>query len=120
MNTLQAAQLGIPRWMVLAMPEDVGQIVELANLEYVTPRQRQAARDYYLRCLRRDQWERRPCKPVRRPKLLRPSKRASGYRTNAEAHQSTRLQMEPHRRAEIARKGAQARWHRDENSSSRS
>jgi hypothetical protein len=126
MNTLQAAQLGIPRWMVLAMPEDVEQIVYLAHLEYRTPAQRREARKWYLKELRRTQWDRVPRRKHNKPDCLkpsacdRPSRARSGYRTNIEAHKSTRLQMEPQRRAEIARKGAQARWHRDENSSSRS
>jgi len=110
MTTAQAVAHGIPRWLVLAMPEDVDQVVALANLEYQTPAQRLAARDYYLRCLRRDQWDRRPRPPVKRPSSLRPSKYASGYRTDPQAHRVTRLRMEPQRRAEIARKGAQARW----------
>ena len=32
MTTEQAVALGVPRWMVLAMPQDVDQIVALANL----------------------------------------------------------------------------------------
>src|SRR5690606_34747751 len=102
----EAAQLGIPRWMVLAMPEDVTQIVALVNLEFHTPHQRRVALRYYLRCLRRDQWTRQPCKPIKKPSALRPSRAAtSGYRISSEAHRKVRLQMEPQRRAEIARKG---------------
>lgn len=111
MTTMQAMAVGVPRWMALSHLEpDVGQILALVNLEYRTPAQRRQALRYYLRCLRRDQWERNPTKPVKRPAALRPSKKASGYRTDSEAHRSTRLRMEPNRRAEIARKGAQARW----------
>ena len=111
MTTAEATARGIPRWMVLSHLEpDVEQIFALVNLEYKTPAQRRQALRYYLRCLRRDQWERTPGKPIKRPSCLRPSKRASGYRTNSDAHRSARLQMEPQRRAEIARKGAQARW----------
>jgi hypothetical protein len=116
MTTLEAVQIGIPRWLLLAMPEDVEQVVALADAEYQTPDQRRAARDYYLRELRRTQWDRAPRRPARRPASLRPSKRATGYRTDSVAHQTTRLRMEPQRRAEIARRGAEARW-RDENSS---
>lgn len=104
------ADLIAPHWMVLAMPDDVAQIRALVEIEYRTPTQRATAFRYYLRCLRRDQWERRPCKPIKRPSALRPSKKASGYRTDSDAHRSTRLQMEPQRRAEIARKGALKRW----------
>ena len=42
--TLEAVQAGVPRWMVLAMPEDVDQIIALSTLEYATPAQRRAAR----------------------------------------------------------------------------
>jgi hypothetical protein len=111
MTTGQAVALGIPRWMVLAMPEDVDQIVALADLEYTTPGQRRAARNYYLRELRRTQWERRPCNPARRPASLRPSKLANttGYRTDSARHRTARMTVNPETRRDIARKG-QATW----------
>ena len=118
MTTAEAVSAGIPRWMILShLAEDVAQIVALADLEYRTPGQRKAARDFYLRCLRRDQWERRPRKPVARPALLRPSKIADGYRTDSAAHAKARLTVDPERRREIARKGAQARWNAESFSS---
>jgi hypothetical protein len=72
MTTAEAVALGIPRWMALAMPEDVAQIVALADLGFHTPHQRRVARDYYLRCLRRDQWERRCLKWDREADLVFP------------------------------------------------
>ena len=112
MTTLEAVQAGVPRWMVLAMPEDVDQIIALSTLEYATPAQRRAARDWYLRELRRTQWERRPCKPAAKPSCLRPSKSAasSGYRTNPAAHRTARLKVNAEQRRAIARKGASTRW----------
>ena len=110
MTTGQAVALGIPRWMVLAMSEDVDQIVALAMLEYATPAQRRAARNWYLRELRRTQWERRPCKPAAKPSCLRPSKVSSGYRTNPDAHRTARLKVNADKRRAIARNGATKRW----------
>ena len=110
MTTGQAVAMGIPRWMVLAMPEDVDQIVALAMLEYATPAQRRAARNWYLRELRRTQWERRPCKPAAKPSCLRPSKASSGYRTNPDAHKTARLKVNADKRRAIARNGATKRW----------
>ena len=110
LTTQEATNLKIPRWMVLShLAEDVAQIVALVDLEYHTPGQRKAAREFYLRCLRRDQWERRPCKAVPRPALLRPSKKADGYRTDSAAHKAARANMSPQKRSEIARMGAIAR-----------
>lgn len=111
LDMVGAAQLGIPRWMILShLREDVEQIVALVNLQYHTPHQRNQALQYHLRCLRRDQWDRAPRRPIRKPKAIRPSKLTSGYRADSEVHRSTRLRLEPQRRAEIARKGADARW----------
>lgn len=117
MTTLETTRLGIPRWMALAMPEDVRQIVALANLEYHTPAQRRAARDYYLRELRRTQWERRPCRAARKPASLRPSKVSSGYRTDSDAHSEARLKVNAEQRRAIARKGAQVRCNAESSSS---
>ena len=102
----------IPRWMRLAMPEDVAQIAAMVDLEYRTPEQRMAALRYELRELRRTQWERKPCKPARRPSALRPSKHASGYRTDSLQHKLARRFLSAERRVEIARMGAAARWAR--------
>jgi len=111
MTTLEAVNFGLPCWMALAMPEDLDQIKALADLEYHTPHQRRIALVYYARCLRRDQWDRHPSAPVHRPHGLRPSKvKMTGYRTNPVPHRQSRLLLEPQRRAEIARKGARARW----------
>jgi hypothetical protein len=107
-TTAQAVAIGVPRWMVLAMPDDVSQIVALADIEYATPGQRRAARNYYLRELRRTQWERRPCRPAKRPACLRPSRNTSGYRTDSAAHREARLKVNPELRREIARKGQKA------------
>jgi len=110
MTTMEATRLNIPRWMVLAMPEDVEQIVALITVEYRTPAQRQVALLYYLRELRRTQWERGPRKPAVKPSLLRPSKASSGYRTDSDAHKKARLRVDAEQRRAIARKGAIARW----------
>ena len=112
MTTFDADQMGIPRWMVLAMPEDVAQIAALAGLAHHTPAQQRAARDYYLRELRRTQWERKPGKPAKRPACLRPSKTTSGYRTDTAAHRKARLKLNAEQRRAIARKGAQTRWNK--------
>ena len=118
MKTSEAVALGIPRWMVLShLADDVSQIAALVDLEYKTPTQRRAARNYYLRCLRRDQWERRPRPPVKRPALLRPSKISDGYRTDSAAHRTARLTVDPEKRRAIARKGAVARWNAESFSS---
>lgn len=110
MTTLQAVSLGIPRWMALShLSQDAEQIVALVNLEYHTPAQRQTALAYYLRCLRRDQWERRPLKPVKKPAALRPSKRASGYRHNPEMHRASRQKVPRVKRILIASAGGYAR-----------
>lgn len=104
----------IPRWMRLAMPEDVAQIAALVDWQYRTPAQRAKALRYELRELRRTQWERTPHKPARRPSALRPSKRASGYIADAQRKSTARLRVDPERRAEIARMGAAARWRKGE------
>jgi hypothetical protein len=99
MTTLDAIQYGIPRWMALShLVEDLGQIIALAEIEYRTPAQRHAAIRYYVAELRRTQWDRAPRKPARKPGLLRPSKRARGYRTDSAAHRAARLRMSPERR----------------------
>jgi hypothetical protein len=96
MTTLDAIQYGIPRWMALShLSEDLEQILALVDLEYRTPAQRNMAIQYYVRELRRTQWERKPQAPTRKPSGLRPSKvaSASGYRTNSAAHRIARLKV---------------------------
>ena len=100
----------IPAWIRLAMPQDVGQEIELARLMGRTDAQRRDALRFRLRELRRCQWERRPCKPATLPSSLRPSKMAaiSGYRTDSAAHRESRLKVNPETRRAIARKGQAA------------
>lgn len=99
----------IPRWMRLAMPDDVAQIAALVDLEYHTSAQRAVALRHELRELRRTQWERKPRRPARKPACLRPSKRASGYRHDAQMKRAARYMVPAERRKEIARMGAAAR-----------
>lgn len=99
----------IPRWMRLAMPEDVAQIAAMVDLEYRTPAQRTEALRYELRELRRTQWERKPRRAARKPSCLRPSKRASGYMHDAQMKRAARYLIPAERRKEIARMGAAAR-----------
>ena len=116
MTTLEAVQLGIPRWMVMShLSDDVAQEVAIAALLGRTEAQRRDALRYRLRELRRTQWERRPCKPARLPSSLRPSKirSVSGYRTDSAAHKTARQKVNAEQRRAIARKGQQA-W-RDAN-----
>jgi hypothetical protein len=103
--------LMLPRWIRLAMPEDVKQEIALAKLLGRTEAQRREALKFRLRELRRTQWERRPCKPAHQPAALRPSKLAeiTGYRTDPARHQIARMTINPEIRREIARKG-QAAW----------
>ena len=117
MTTAEATSLNIPRWMVLAMPDDVDQIVAVSKLVYHTPVQQRAARDYWLRELRRTQWDRAPRRPSNKPPCLRPSKVAGGYRTDSGAHRQARLTVNPETRRAIARKGAAARWNAESSSS---
>ena len=109
MTTSEATRRGIPRWMVLAMPDDVSQIATMVEIEYSTPGQRRDALRYYLRELRRTQWDRRPGRPARKPAALRPSKHASGYRKDSAAHSDARAKLSPEKRSDIARMGAFAR-----------
>jgi len=102
----------IPRWIRLAMPEDVEQEIALAALIGRTEAQCRAALRYRLRELRRTQWERRPCKHATAPAALRPSKvsAVTGYRTDSAAHRQSRQTVNPSLRRAIARKGAAVRW----------
>lgn len=109
----------LPRWIRLAMPEDVAQEIALAALLGRTEAQRRDALRFRLRELRRTQWERRPYKPAHSPKSLRPSKLASvtGYRADSTRHREARNKVAAETRRAIARKGQKA-W-RDANSSNR-
>lgn len=108
---MTAYGLFIPRWIRLAMPDDVQQEIALAALLGRTEAQCRDALQYRLRELRRTQWERRPAKPARAPQALRPSKLAkiTGYRTDSAAHRVARQKVNPKKRRAIARKG-QAAW----------
>ena len=121
MTTIQALQLGVPRWMALALPEDCEQEVALVDLLYprLTPLARRQMIQYRMRRLRVEAWERRPCRAPRAPHGLRPSKLATrtGYRHDSAAHREARLTLNPETRRAIARKGAQTVW--SEESSSR-
>ena len=113
MTTLQAVQIGIPRWMALALPEDCDQEVALVDLMHprLTPLARREMIAYRMRRLRVEVWERRPCRTPRVPPGLRPSKLATrtGYRTDSVAHREARLTLDPETRRAIARKGALCR-----------
>ena len=104
-----SADTRIPRWMRLAMPDDVAQIAAMVELMYHTPAQRATALRHELRELRRTQWERKPTRPARRPSALRPSKRTSGYMRDAQMKRAARYLIPAERRKEIARMGAAAR-----------
>src|SRR5581483_498549 len=72
------------RWLRLALPDDFGQVQELAALDAGTrdgPAY-SAALLYHLRLLRHEVWDRPQRHPPKRPHLLRPSKRSrrTGYR----------------------------------------
>ena len=113
MTTLQAIQIGVPRWMALALPEDCDQEVALLDIEYpqLTPIARREMIRYRMSVLRRQVWERRPVPAARRPAGLRPSKLATrtGYRSDSAAHREARLTVDPETRRAIARKGASCR-----------
>jgi len=110
MSTVTAFGLFIPRWLRLAMPEDVEQELILASLVGRTEAQKRDALRFRLRELRRTQWERTPRKPARSPSSLRPSKvvAITGYRTDSARHQVARMIVNPETRRDIARKGQQA------------
>lgn len=111
-TAIQPYGLFVPRWMQLAMPEDVEQEIALAGLMGRTEAQRRDALKFRLRELRRTQWERRPVKPAKRPPSIRPGKlkAITGYRHNPAAHRTARLTVKETTRRAIARKGARARW----------
>ena len=107
--------LFVPRWIRLAMPDDVRQEIAMAALVGRTEAQRRDWLRYRLRELRRTQWDRAPRKAAQIPHSLRPSKISSitGYRTDSAAHRQARLSINAEERRAIARKGAMAIWHRD-------
>ena len=109
-----AAEYGhlVPRWLWLAMPDDVAQEIALARLATRTEAQFRAMLRYRLRLLRRDNWDRWPKAHIKAPVCCRPSKIAAitGYRTDSAAHREARLtKVLADRRAEIAREGLYAR-----------
>jgi hypothetical protein len=74
----------VPRWITLALPDDVKQEVQLANLIGKTETQKRHALQYRLRLLRHECWDRYPTHRPTIPKAIRPSKiaRVTGYRKN--------------------------------------
>lgn len=88
MTTQQAVKRNIPRWLVLALPDDVEQIVAMVDFQYHTPAMRRVALTYELRKLRREVWDRQPSHRIKTPAALRPSKlaKAQGYRTDTARH----------------------------------
>lgn len=112
-KTRWATEHGVPRWMVLAMWEDVYQVASLIEWQYqsATTAQRRDALRHALRCLRREIWERRPTRQPKVPPSLRPSKlRAiTGYRRDPARHQTARTKVSAERRKQIAAMGAAAK-----------
>jgi hypothetical protein len=112
-KTKWATSRGIPRWMALALWDDVSQIVVMIEWQYrdATPAQRRDALRYELRRLRVEVWERRPCRTPKTPSSLRPSKlrAVTGYRSDPARHQTARNKVDAERRKQIAAMGAAAR-----------
>lgn len=112
-KTRWASDRGVPRWMALAMWEDVYQVAALIEWQYqsATPAQRYDALRHALRCLRREIWDRRPTRQPKTPASLRPSKLAAvtGYRRDPARHQSARNKVDVERRKQIAAMGAAGR-----------
>lgn len=83
------------RWMRLALPGDVQQLIALADLCETTEHRKAVLLDYLLRSLRHEVWDRVPTRAPRTPHILRPSKRAraTGYRTDSAAHSAARRNL---------------------------
>lgn len=92
MTTREAVERRIPRWLVLALPDDVDQVVAMVEFQYHTPTMRRVALTYELRKLRREVLDRQPRRQIKAPAALRPSKvaKAQGYRTDATRHSVAR------------------------------
>ena len=80
----QLHQLGVPRWIRLALPEDVEQEIALTFIEYpwLTPAARRQLVRHRLAVLRWEVWDRLIRGRPHTPHGLRPSKlrRRRGYR----------------------------------------
>lgn len=113
-KTAWASARGIPRWMVLAMWDDVYQVASMVDWQYqsASAGQRRDALMYELRRLRREVWERTPRRMPKIPPSLRPSKlrAVTGYRSDPAQHQTARNnKVDAVRRKQIAAMGAAAR-----------
>lgn len=77
-------EIWVPKWIRLALPEDVNQEISLSYLEYpnLTKKARQELITQKLRILRYEVWDREIRKKPKTPYSLRPSKlaKAKGYR----------------------------------------
>ena len=120
-------------WLLRREPEDADQALWLAILSSdstldgiqraVNREMRRMAKAYGYRTGRRDPvaayTEDAGYRRIKAAPANRPSKcaRRTGYRRDPTRHAVARAKVPPARRVEIARKGAKARWHRDENSS---
>ncbi len=111
-RTLWATEHGVPRWMALAMWDEIRQVVALVDWQYqsASPVARRAALQYELRRLRYEIWD-QPRRAPSRPSCLRPSKIATytGYRYDPAAHREARQKVDPAKRREIAKLGQIAR-----------
>lgn len=119
-------------WLLHREPEDADQALWVAILtsddtcdsiqRAVNREMRRMAKAYGYRTGRRDPvaayTEDAGYRRVKSDPSMRPSKivRRTGYRRDPNRHAVARAKVPAARRAEIARKGAAARWHRDENS----
>lgn len=111
-DTAELAALGVPRWLRMALPDDVRQEVALAMLEYpdLSPAARRALIRWRCSRLRYEVWERTPRRAPSKPRNIQPSRLpiAAGYRTSASRHQAARMKLTPERRREIAALGQAA------------
>lgn len=108
-----AAECGewAPRWMWLAMPDDVAHVLWIARAMHPgRPAAQRAEARYMLRELARTSWRREIGRPTNRPALCRPSKAAAvtGYRTDSARKQQARAKLSPERRREIAAMGGRS------------
>lgn len=102
MTTLEAVQLGIPRWLVLALPDDVAQEVELYRHEHPGARGNalRAGLRLRMRSLRHQVWDREPTPQPRHSRAPRPA--VSAERRSEIGRLGRQKQLENQRRA-IAR-----------------
>lgn len=104
MTTADATRLAIPRWMALAAPDDVAQIVALVDaMRLPTEALRRRQLRHELRVWRHEVWDRVVTRRPRADAALRPSKRAtSGYRTDSERHRAARMTLTSEQRRACA------------------